>query len=225
MGQDDTNENDAGKIYIKIPLPATNEDGLKGMKRWAKKAYRKARLQVNQRKAQKIKAMMPFEMAAYAERKVFGNWRLVAPYRDTVGAIHESPLQTAIRALRPYIVPRSPPKGAATRWDEFRRQFVNLLKLAFNAICDSDYDQKIVDQVNGWLDELLKRFAVDPAHPVEVHYVLRPETAQGYSSPEFLKTRSAIWERFTGKGLNLDQFTNPTAAGRQMEMELECVIK
>ncbi|MBI4833481.1 MAG: hypothetical protein HY811_01495, partial [Planctomycetes bacterium] len=102
------------------------------MKRWAKKAYRKARIQVNWKKAQKIKEMMPIETAAYAERKVFGNWRLVAPYRDTVGAIHESPLQTAIRALRPYIV--------QTRWGEFRREFVKEIKLCFNAICDADYD-------------------------------------------------------------------------------------
>ncbi|MBI4834738.1 MAG: hypothetical protein HY811_07980 [Planctomycetes bacterium] len=167
--------------------------------------------------------MMPIETASYAERKVFGNWRLVAPYRDTVGAIHESPLQTAIRALRPYIV--------QTRWGQFRRQFVKRLKLAFNAICDSDYDQKMVDQVNGWLDELVASFVSSasggPAFggrpsSFVVRFVLRPETAQGYSSPEFLKIRSAIWERFTGKGLDLNRFTNPTAAGRQMEMELEC---
>jgi len=55
---------------------------------------------------------------------------------------------------------------------------------------------------------------------VKINFVLKPETAQGYSSPEFLKIRSRIWERFTGQPLDLAMFQNPAAVGRQMEMYL-----
>ena len=96
MNKDDTEKNVVKKVPLKILIPTYNDYPLKDMKHWMKKAYHKARIQVGWRKAQKIKEVMPIETAAYAEDKVFGNWRLVAPSRD--GEI--SPLQQAIGLIQ-----------------------------------------------------------------------------------------------------------------------------
>jgi len=234
MKQEDRAKNWVKKVYTEILIPMLNEYLLKDMKHWAKKAYHKARIQVSRRKAKKIKEMMPFETAAYAEDKVFGNWRLVAPD----GPDKISPLKQVITLIRPYIDP--------TRWGEFRREFVREIKIDFNAICDADYDPAMVDEVNGRLNKLIgefTRFEIASVVPLprndrhcerlpgakqshnkgnalHLSFVLKPETAQGDSSPEFMKIRSGIWERFTGKTLDLSMFQNPFAAGYRMEMYL-----
>ena len=237
MKQEDRAKNWVKKVYTEILIPMLNEYLLKDMKHWAKKAYHKARIQVSRRKAKKIKEMMPFETAAYAEDKVFGNWRLVAPD----GPDKISPLKQVITLIRPDIDP--------TRWGEFRREFVREIKIDFNAICDADYDPAMVDEVNGRLNRLITGYchAVPNASgsastetpkqvpargearlrrrgDISCHFVLKPETAQGYSSPEFMKIRSGIWERFTGQPLDLSMFQNPAAAGLQMEMYLDIQI-
>ena len=244
MNKDDKEKNESEKVYIKnrlippcgkrqIPIPAVNEYLLKDMKHWAKMAYHKARVQVSRRRAQKIKEIMPIETAAYAEDKVFGNWRLVAP--DGPGKI--SPLQQVITFIRDEIVP--------TRWGEFRQKFVCELKLCFNAICDSDYDPAMVDEVNQRLNQLLAqytRWATTPQPPllrgsngenppyqrgtkgVVINFVLKPETAEDRSSLRFLTIRSGIWMRWTGVPLDFSQFIKPPGAKpicRQMEMYLE----
>jgi hypothetical protein len=207
MNQEDTDKNRAEKVQLKIPIPALNEYLLKDMKRWAKNAYAHARRQVDWKKAKKIKGIMPIETAAYAEDKVFGNWRLVAPD----GPDKISPLQQVITLIRDEIVP--------TRWGEFRRNFVREIKIDFNAICESDYDPKMVDEVNQRLNQLVSQYEHTVGR-VKLNFVLEPETAEFYSSERLLGIRSRIWERFTGKPLDLSIFRNPTAAGRQMAMFL-----
>jgi len=256
MNQEDIDKNQSEKNTIKIPIPAVNEYPLKDVKHWAKKAYAHARRQVHWRKAKKIKETMPIETAAYAEDKVFGNWRLVAP--DGPGKI--SPLQQVITLIRDEIVP--------TRWGEFRRKFIREMKICFNAICDADYDPKMVDEVNQRLNQLLSgytRGGTTPSIPlnkggisgttpsiplnkggisgttpsiplnkggikggcVSVRYILKPETAEDYSSIKNLTIRSRIWERFTGKPLDFAQFVKPEGAqplSRRMEMFLEACL-
>jgi len=242
---------DKGGLVQTIPIPAVNEYPLKDIRRWAKKAYRKARIQVGWRKAQKIKEMMPIEMADYAVKKTFGNWRLVAPTNDN----EISPLATVIRYLRPLIdhpLPNPLPSEGEGRvrgkWGKFRRKFVRLLKLAFNAICDSDYDEKMVCQMNEWINQLVGSYchceesrqrAGRRSNPDEIatwrcgatrndtscQFVLLPETAEDYSSERFLEIRSRIWERFTGRGLELTRDSQPTVGGRQMEMYLSLSTK
>jgi len=285
MNKDDIEKNGFEKVPLKILIPAYNDYPIKDMKRWAKKAYRKARLQVGWRKAGKIKETMPIETAAYAEDKVFGNWRLVAP--DCPDKI--SPLQKVITLIRDEIVP--------TRWGEFRRKFICEIKIDFNAICDSDYDPAMVDEVNpapivrgvyrepcysvfsslpddrcgvnGRLNQLLTKFTRTTPRPplvrgnsgkeespfdkgelelllplnkggikggcVHINFVLKPETAEDYSSLRFfLRTvspqdepvtiRSEIWMRWTGEPLDFSQFIKPESAPpicRQMEMYLD----
>jgi len=294
---------DGGLATIKIRIPALNEYPIKDIKHWAKQVYHQARIKLHWRKADKFKEMMPIETAAYAVRKVFGNWRLVAPSADN----EISPLQQVIEWLQPYIVPTCPvrskspdvhrgtavpvPHGSdglrtpmdigtsemvatktsrertsnGARWGEFRRDFIYEIKLDFNAICDSDYDPAMVAEVNGRLNELLGKFARTTPRPpllrgnngenppllrgdwgreesplekgdnettvesrpkreggcVRINFVLEPETAEFYSSPRLLGIRSRIWERFTGKGLDLSMYQNPAAAGRRMAMYLE----
>jgi hypothetical protein len=313
MNQDDTEKNGVWKNTIKILIPALNEYLIKDIKHWAKQVYHQARIKVHWRKAKKIKAMMPIETAAYAEEKVFGNWRLVAPAAP--GEV--SPLQKVITLIRDEIVP--------TRWGEFRRAFVKEIKIDFNAICDADYDPAMVEEVNGRLNELLGKFARTTPRPpllrgnwgkeesplekgdwgreespllrgnwgreesplekgdwgreesplekgnwgreesplekgdwgreesplekgdwgreesplekgdkggcpagVKIKFVLKPETAEDYSSPRFLEIRSRIWERFTGKPLDSSMFVksspNAPPLARQMEMDLEVEI-
>jgi len=245
MNQDDIDKNGQKFCTTKILIPAYNDYPLKDIHRWAKKVYHQVYIKVGWRKAKKIKGIMPIETAAYAEDKVFGNWRLVAP----VGANGRSPLQQALTWLRDEIVP--------TRWGEFRRKFVRELKLAFNAICDSDYDPKMVDEVNQRLNQLLSgytRGGTTPSIPlsrqggiptatslgspsgnkggikggcVSVRYILKPETAEDYSSIKNLTIRSGIWERWTGKPLDFAQFVKPEGAqplSRRMEMFLEACL-
>jgi len=236
MNQEDRDKNRSEKVQLKIPIPALNEYPLKDMKHWVKKAYRKARIQVNWKKAKKIKETMPIETAAYAEDKVFGNWRLVAPAGDHMG----SPLQQVITLIRDEIVP--------TRWGEFRRNFVREIKIDFNAICESDYDPKMVDEVNGRLNQLLAqytRWATTPQPPllrgsngenppyqrgtkgVVINFILKPETAEDRSSLKNLTIMSGIWMRWTGKPLDFSQFIKPPGAKpicRQMEMYLALEI-
>jgi len=252
MIQDDTEKNGVVKNTIKIRIPALNEYPIKDIKHWAKQVYHQVRIKVHWRKAQKIKEMMPIETAAYAERKVFGNWRLVAPSRPD----EKSPLQRVIEWLQDHIVP--------TRWGRFRRAFVKEIKIGFNAICDADYDPAMVDEVNQRLNQLLAKFTrttprrhtprppIDiGVHPsqegnksplsrgdsrpndrsvgrvgvcVHLNFVLRPETAEDYSSMKNLVIRSAIWERWTGQPLDFSQFIKPPGAqplSLQMEMDLE----
>jgi len=238
MNQDDIAKNEPGKVYTKIPLPALNPYPLKDIHRWAKMAYHMARVQVSRRKAQKIKEIMPIEMAAYAERMTFGLWRLLNPPQ----ADKKSPLQEVIELVREEIVP--------TRWGKFRRDFVYEIKIDFNAICDSDYDQKIVDEVNGWIKDL---FTADSSRtrtvrenprtqrnkiilpysprtprlcgeslPV-VSFVLLPETAEDYSSLKNLTIRSGIWMRWTGKPLDFSHYIKSPGSpplARQMEMSI-----
>jgi hypothetical protein len=242
MHQDNTDKNEPVKNTIKILIPAFNEYLLKDVKYWAKSAYAHARRQVHWRKAKKIKGYMPIETAAYAEDKVFGNWRLVAPSADN----EKSPLQQVITLIRDEIVP--------TRWGEFRRKFVCELKLCFNAICDADYDQKMVDEVNQRINQLISRYTrgvttprpplfppeADPPSEergsneenppyqrgtkgVVINFVLLPETAEDYSSLKNLTIRSGIWMRWTGVPLDFSQFIKPPGAkplSRQMEMYL-----
>jgi len=135
MNKEDTEKNPQKFCTTKIPIPAYNDYLLKDMKHWMKKIYHQVYIKVGWRKAGKIKGIMPIETAAYAEDKVFGNWRLVAP--DGPGKI--SPLQQAIEWLRPFIEIASLPlvarndviarSGATkqsqvtTRWGEFRCKF------------------------------------------------------------------------------------------------------
>lgn len=231
MREDDRAKNRVGKVQLKILIPLLNLYLLKDIYHWVKKVYRKARLQVNWKKAKKIKEMMPIETADYAVKKTFGNWRLVAPSGDHMG----SPLQQAIEWLKPSIVPSWSPserKGIQprfrgdsskkTRWGVFRRKFVKLMKLAFNAICDSDYDPAIVKEVNGWIDELLGEFArwtpserprfrgdsswspserkgkTSLSGGLQLHFVLRPETAEDRNSERLFEIKSRIcpeWSR------------------------------
>jgi len=237
MNQEDREKNSAEKNTIKILIPALNEYPLKDMKHWAKKAYAHARRQVHWRKVKKIKETMPIETAAYAEDKVFGNWRLVAPD----GPDKISPLQKVITLIRDEIVP--------TRWGQFRREFVREIKIDFNAICDADYDQKMVDEVNERLNQLLTKFIRTTPRPpllrgnsgkeksplekgdeggcVHLSFVLLPETAEDYSSLRFLTIRSGIWMRWTGVPLDFSQYLKPEGAKpicRQMEMYLDLSI-
>jgi hypothetical protein len=214
MNQEDTDKNRAEKVQLKIPIPALNEYLLKDMKRWAKNAYAHARRQVDWKKAKKIKGIMPIETAAYAEDKVFGNWRLVAP--DGPGKI--SPLQQVITLIRDEIVP--------TRWGEFRRNFVREIKIDFNAICESDYDPKMVDEVNQRLNQLLSEFT-RYKDGVRINFILKPETAEDRSSLKNLTIMSGIWMRWTGKPLDFSQFIKPPGAPpicRQMEMYLDLSV-
>jgi hypothetical protein len=221
MNQEDTDKNRAEKVQLKIPIPALNEYLLKDMKRWAKNAYAHARRQVDWKKAKKIKGIMPIETAAYAEDKVFGNWRLVAPD----GPDKISPLQQVITLIRDEIVP--------TRWGEFRRNFVREIKIDFNAICESDYDPKMVDEVNGRLNQLLAQYTRQSPLPplirgerkggLKINFILKPETAEDRSSLKNLTIMSGIWMRWTGKPLDFAQFIKPPGAKpicRQMEMYL-----
>jgi hypothetical protein len=225
---------------VKIPIPALNEYLLKDMKRWAKNAYAHARRQVDWKKAKKIKGIMPIETAAYAEDKVFGNWRLVAPD----GPDKISPLQQVITLIRDEIVP--------TRWGEFRRNFVREIKIDFNAICESDYDPKMVDEVNERLNQLLSQYtrwanptgslrgretteaismnqdchaptSVGARNDISCHFILKPETAEDRSSLKNLTIRSGIWMRWTGVPFDFTQFIKPEGSPpicRQMEMYL-----
>ena len=269
MNKGDAEKNEPEKNTIKnrligglperqIPIPALNEYPLKDVKHWAKSAYSKARRQLHWRRAKKKKVIMPIETAAYAEDKVFGNWRLVAPSADG----EKSPLQQAIEWLRPFIEIASLPlvarndviarSGATkqsqvpTRWGEFRRKFVCEIKIDFNAICDSDYDPAMVDEVNQRLNQLIGTYLhrrQESCHAelvsasietpkqvrgdISCHFVLRPETAEDYSSLRFLTIRSGIWMRWTGVPLDFSQFIKPPGAKpicRQMEMYLDMQV-
>jgi hypothetical protein len=94
-----------------------------------------------------------------------------------------------------------------TRWGEFRRKFICELKLCFNAICESDYDPAMVDEVNQRLNQLLEEFTVGQpsrlggtptsnptvgatprGRPIHINFILKPETAEDRSSlKNFLK--------------------------------------
>jgi hypothetical protein len=245
--QEDTDKNRAEKVPLsavpntaqpglKILIPALNEYPLKNIKHWVKQVYHQARIKVGWRKAKKIKQTMPIETAAYAEDKVFGNWRLVAPD----GPDKISPLQKVITLIRDEIVP--------TRWGQFRREFVREIKIDFNAICESDYDPKMVDEVNERLNQLLSkytRWATTPQPPllrgsngenppyqrgtkgVVINFILKPETAEDRSSLKNLTIMSGIWMRWTGKPLDFSQFIKPPGAKpicRQMEMYLDLSV-
>jgi hypothetical protein len=214
----------------KILIPALNEYPLKDMKHWAKKAYAHARRQVNWKKAKKIKETLPIEIAAYAEDKVFANWRLVAPSGPTVGADPcvcpnkgvpmgiGAPLQQVLTLIHDEIVP--------TRWGEFRRKFVCEIKIDFNAICESDYDPKMVDEVNGRLNQLLAQYTCY-ADGVRINFVLKPETAEDRSSLKNLTIMNGIWMRWTGVPLDFTQFIKSEGSPpicRQMEMYLDIQI-
>jgi hypothetical protein len=113
------------------------------------------------------------------------------------------------------------------------------MKVCFNAICESDYDPSMVDEVNQRLNQLLAQYTCY-ADGVKINFVLKPETAEDYSSLKNLTIRSGIWERWTGKPLDFTQFIKPEGlptgqagsppisrpacrnevAGRQMEMFL-----
>jgi hypothetical protein len=133
-----------------------------------------------------------------------------------------------------------------TRWGEFRRKFIRELKLCFNAICESDYDPAMVDEVNQRLNELLGKFVISSGQthgsaptvttvgaprwtsgrPV-VSFVLKPETAEDRSSLKNLTIMNGIWMRWTGVPLDFSQFIKPEGASpicRQMEMYLELSI-
>jgi hypothetical protein len=210
MNKDDTDKNGVEKNTIKIPIPALNKYPLENVKHWAKSAYRRARRQVHWRKAAKIKATLPIETAAYAEDKVFGNWRLVAPCRD--GEI--SPLQQVLTLIRNEIVP--------TRWGEFRRKFICEIKIDFNAIFESDYDPAMVNEVNGRLNQLISKYTCH-TDGVRINFVLKPETAEDRSSLKNLTIRSGIWMRWIGVPLDFSEFMKPEGSPpicRQMEMYL-----
>jgi len=230
--QEDTDKNRAEKVPLsavpntaqpglKILIPALNEYPLKNIKHWVKQVYHQARIKVGWRKAKKIKQTMPIETAAYAEDKVFGNWRLVAPD----GPDKISPLQKVITLIRDEIVP--------TRWGQFRREFVREIKIDFNAICESDYDPKMVDEVNERLNQLLAQYTRQSPLPplirgerkggLKINFILKPETAEDRSSLKNLTIMSGIWMRWTGKPLDFSQFIKPPGAKpicRQMEMYL-----
>jgi len=203
---------------VKILLPALNEYPISKAKRWAKWIYHQIQAKISRRGARKRKQILPIDTADYTVQMTFGLWRLIGPPSEGI----KSPLQRVLELVMPEIVP--------TRRGVFRRKFVKLMKLAFEAICDADYDPAMVREMNEWIDNLLSEFTREVGR-VKLSFVPLPETAESYSSDRFFEIRSRIWEHFTGRALDRSMYSPEPATpsggrtGLQMAMNLEYSIR
>jgi hypothetical protein len=199
---------------MKIIIPKYNEYPVEETEKWAQAYYRRARAQVDWRKAEKIKDGLPIEKADHAEKMTFIFWRLFGPLPGHPAK--EAPLEMLLEYLQPHI----------SDWKKFKREFTHHMEKAFEAIHNSNYLPAMIQDRNNWLNQLLK----ESAKEVNIHleFISHPDTAESYDSPRILEMRSRIWKYYTGKPLDLTKFvplTNPIP-GRpiQMEMHLDLSI-
>ena len=210
-----------GFIVKEILIPKINQYPFEKADEWGKRGLAKALARVDKRRAEKITADLPIETAAHCEKMTFGDYRLTGP----ASGRDKSPLDVVLDCLEPHII-----QG---KWGKFRREFTRQLTLSFTAICNSDYNQVRVNQMNDSINQLLREFII---HPAPIHrgearlygrleFVLHPETAESYSSPDMFKLRSLIWEHF---GIRLDpsqyQISSELIPGRPRQMDMHLAL-
>ena len=199
-------------VSIKVTIPGVNECPFDKAEKWAKEYYRKVRTQVSRRRAKAIKEQLPIETATYAEKMTFGLWRLFEPKSQ-----EKSPCDTVLDFLKSYT--------ALSKWGQFKPKLTKQLKIAFTAICNSDYDPAMVTEMNKSINALLAEFT-NKEVTTHLNFVLNPKRVEYLYSKRLLGIISLIYEYYTGKPLNMKRYPQPPRPNgpRQMEMHLDIQI-
>jgi hypothetical protein len=198
----------------KITIPAINELPFEKAEEWAKDYFRRVQIRASSKRIKKVKEWLPIETADYAVKMTIGLWRLIGPTKGCPDK--EAPLAIVLDFAEPYII--------KSKWGQFKPKLTKQLRLAFTAICNSNYNPEMVKEMNNDINDLLTKLVQGAV--IRFEFILHSETAESYDSLRILGIRSKIWEHFTGKPLDLNLY--PTNAvpipGRPIQMEMHLDI-